>query len=236
MGDMMDKVNMDELECLKDRLITSEKIEKVNEPVDIILSLIGLALPAADGLKAMKDIVVGKFNNFQNSKREEFCKMVLSDTSMITSDKVQDVTFIMEFLRTMDVIKRVSQNDKVAYIARLFKKSFVIKSIDEFDVDQYEEYLHRLDYLSIKEIDLLISLYKYSNENQKEYHDEWNDFKVMIANKLAVQESDIVSIFSGLCMTGFCREYKVMFPSKGGREDPFIITDYFRKFVSLICD
>ncbi|EXG86134.1 hypothetical protein K413DRAFT_2953 [Clostridium sp. ASBs410] len=114
----MDKVNMDEIECLKDRLIVSEKIETINEPVDIFLSLIGLALPAANGIKAMKDIVVGKFNNFQNSKREEFCKMVLSDTSMITSDKVKDVTFIMEFLRTMDVINRVREKQRnVCYAA-----------------------------------------------------------------------------------------------------------------------
>lgn len=233
---MMDKVNMNELECLKDRLIVSEEIDKINEPVDIILSLIGLALPAADGLKAMKDIVVGKFNNFQNSKREEFCKMVLSDTSMITSDKVQDVTFIMEFLRTMDVIKRVSQNDKVAYIARLFKKSFVIKSIDEFDVDQYEEYLHRLDYLSIKELDLLISLLKYSKIHNEKYHGEWYTFKTMIAEKLLIPEDEVVSIFSGLCNTGFCREFNVIFPSDGGVENPFIITDYFKKFVDMIID
>lgn len=229
-------MKMDEVECLKDRLIVTERIGTINEPIDIILSLVGLANPAAEGIKVLKDVVVNKFDSFQSEKRNKFCNVVLEDKAMITSDKVQDITFIMEFLRTMDVVNRVSQNDKIAYIAKLFKKSFVIKNIDEFDVDQYEEYLHRLDYLSLKEIDLLINLYEYSNENQKEYHAEWNDFKVMIANDLAISESDVVSIFSGLCMTGFCREYKVMFPSKGGREDPFIITDYFKKFIDLICD
>lgn len=155
---------------------------------------------------------------------------------MITNDKVQNITFIMEFLRTMDVINRVSQNDKVAYIAKLFKKSFVIKNINEFDVDRYEEYLHRLDYLSLKEIDLLISLLKYSDIHNEEYHDEWYTFKTMIAKKLLIPEDEIVSIFSGLCNTGFCREFNVIFPSDGGVENPYIITDYFRKFVDIIID
>lgn len=231
---MSDKVEMDEFECLKDRLIASANIAVVNKPVDIFLSLVALACPAAEGIKALKDVVVNKFDSFQNEKRNKFCDIVLEDKAMITSEKIQDVTFIMEFLRTMDVINRVSQNDKVTYIAHLFKKSFVIKSIAEFDVNQYEEYLHRLDYLSLKEIRILISYYNYSNKNQKEYHAEWNDFKAMMANDLEMSESDIVSIFSGLCMTGFCREYKVMFPSKGGREDPFVITDYFKRFIDMI--
>lgn len=64
----------------------------------------------------------------------------------------------MEYLRTMDVVNRVSQNDKVAYIAKLFKNSFIIRDISEFDVDQYEEYLHRFDYLSLKEIHIMITV------------------------------------------------------------------------------
>lgn len=233
---MRDKVEMDELECLKDRLIVSEKIGAIKEPIDIILSLIGFANPAAEGIKVLKDIVVNKFDSFQNEKRNKFYDIVLEDKVMITNDKVQNITFIMEFLRTMDVINRVSQNDKVAYIAKLFKKSFVIKNINEFDVDRYEEYLHRLDYLSLKEIDLLISLLKYSDIHNKEYHDEWYTFKTMIAKKLLIPEDEIVSIFSGLCNTGFCREFNVIFPSDGGVENPYIITDYFKKFVDIIID
>lgn len=229
-------MEMDEFECIKDRLIVSERIETINEPIDIILSLLNFVNPAAEGIKILKDAVVSKFNTAQNEKRNQFCKMILSDRAMITIDKVQDVSFIMEFLRTLDVVNRLTQNDKVLYIAKLFKNSFVLKNIDEFDIDLYEEYLHRLDYLSLKEIDLLISLYKYSNENEKKSHDEWKDFKVMAAKQISVTEDDIVSMFSGLCMTGFCREYKVNRPSKGGVEYPFFITEYFKNLVKVILD
>ena len=142
-GGNINKVKMDEVECLKDRLIASENIAAVNKPVDIILSLVGFASPAAEGIKVLKDVVVNKFDSFQNEKGNKFCNVILENKAIITRDKVQDVTFIMEFLRTMDVVNRVSQNDKVAYIAQLFNKSFLVKDINEFDVDQYEEYLHR---------------------------------------------------------------------------------------------
>lgn len=229
----MDKVNMDKFECSKDRIIVSEWLDAANPAIDFIFSILDYKLP---GIKPLKDIMTAKINSFQNKKKEEFCEIVLSDTSMITIDKVQDVSFVMEFMRTLDVINRISQNDKVIYIAKLFKSSFVLKNIDEFDIDLYEEYLHRLDYLSLKEIDLLISLYKYSNENEKKSHDEWKDFKVMVAKQISVAEDDIVSIFSGLCMTGFCREYKVNRPSKGGVEYPFFITEYFKNLVNIILD
>lgn len=233
---MSDKVEMDDLECLKDRLIVSERIGTINEPIDIILSLIGLANPAAEGIKVLKDIVVNKFDSFQNEKRNKFCEVVLENKVMITSDKVRDITFIMEFLRTMDVVNRISQNDKVIYIARLFKKSFVVRDISEFDVDQYEEFLHRLDFLSLKEIDLLVDFSNYCKIHNNKDHDEWYTFKTMISKKMSITEDEVVSIFSGLCMTGFCRQSNVLFPSDGDIENPFIITDYFKRFVEMIIE
>lgn len=233
---MSDKVEMDELECLKDRLIVSDRIGTINDPIDIILSLVSFANPAVEGIKTLKDVVVNKFDSFQNEKRNKFYDIVLEDKAMITSDKVQDITFIMEFLRTIDVVNRISQNDKVDYIAKLFKKSFVIRDINEFNVNQYEEYLHRLDYLSLKEIQILMSYYKYSKISIENHHHEWYSFKTMIANEMLTTEDDIASIFSGLCMTGFCRVYKTMFPGKSGREDPIFITDYFKRLVDMIID
>ncbi|MBE5991979.1 MAG: hypothetical protein E7247_06250 [Paenibacillaceae bacterium] len=89
---MSDKVKMDEVECLKDRLIASENIAAVNRPVDIILSLVGFASPAAEGIKVLKDVIVNKFDSFQNEKRYKFCKVILENKAMITRDKVQDVS------------------------------------------------------------------------------------------------------------------------------------------------
>jgi hypothetical protein len=231
-----DKVEMERIEYLEKYFTTYDKIAAINEPVDIFMSLLSSVCPVVDGIKALKDVGMAKLNKSQNKKREEFRKIILSDTTMVTKDMVQNVTFIMEYLKTVDVINRISQNDKVAYIAQLFKKSFLVKDINEFDVDQYEEYLHRLDYLSLKEIQLLKSYYEYSRDSNEEHHREWYSFKTEIANKMSTTEDNIVSIFSGLCMTGFCRVYKTMFPGKSGKEDPIFITDYFKQFVEKIID
>ena len=43
----------------------------------------------------------------------------------------------------------------------------------------------------------------------------------------------IVPMISSLTMTGFCIESNIMFPDEKA-ENPYYITDYFRRFLELI--
>ena len=88
--------------------------------------------------------------------------------------------------------------------------------------------------MSLKEIDLLISLYNYEEENPKSNHGEWYDFKKVASGKYKISEDDVVSIFDGLTRTGFCRQSNMLFPSDGDIENPFYVTDYFRKLIQII--
>lgn len=225
----MDKVEMDKIESLKDRLLLAEKYNDTNALTDLLFNIIESVVP---GVTAVKQYANEKVNKNQSKKIEELSKIILDEPKLITIEKISDIRFIMEFARTVDVIKRLSQNEKVLYIARLFKKSFV--EIDEYDIDLYEEFLHRLDYLSLREINLLIGLYQYSKMHEEKYHKEWYAFKSIAARELSLTEEDIASIFNGLCMTGFCAVSNVLFPSDGTVENPIYTTKYLEKFLNMI--
>jgi hypothetical protein len=219
----------DRIEKLKKELLATERYNNTNIISDTVISLVGIFIP---GVETVKNIVNEKVNAFQSKKQLQFCEVVLSEPDLITKEKLQDINFIMEFARTLDVINKVSQNEKVIYIANLFKKSFVKR--DHYDLNRFEEYLHRLDFLSLQEIELLVALYQYSKTHNKKYHVEWYDFKKYISHKRNITEDNIISIFSGLCMTGFVRASNVMFPSDDEMENPYYVTDYFEQFLNMI--
>ena len=205
-------------------------LDAYNNPmVDLVVDILGIACPS---LLTMKEILDIHVNDFQAKKRDQFMDIILSGNSRITSDKVQDVTFIMELAKTIDVINRLSQNDKVVYIANLFKNEFI--KGEKYNVNRYEEYLYRLDYMSIKKIDILIDLYKYDEGNIKENHAEWYDFKKVASEKYTISMDEVVSIFNGLTRTGFCRSLNMLFPSEKDIENPFYVTEYFKEFIKLI--
>lgn len=207
-------------------------LDAYNNPmVDLVVDILGIAFPA---IPVIKETLNVRVNEFQAKKRDQFMDIILSGNSRITSDKVQDVTFIMELAKTMDVINRLSQNDKVVYIANLFKNEFI--EGEKYNVNRYEEYLYRLDYMSLREIDILIYLYKYDEENIKENHAEWYDFKKVASEKYNISMDEVVSIFNGLTRTGFCRSLNMLFPSEEDIENPFYVTEYFKEFIKLIMD
>lgn len=229
----MEKLEMDQIECLKDRLGVADSYSKTIGITDWLCSLLENSCP---GIGLIKQAANARLLKFQELKQKEFCNIVLSEPALVTSEKIQDVDFIMSMAKTLEVINRTSQNDKVKYIANLFKRSFV--AVDEYNLNQFEEFLHRLDYLSIREIDLLIGLYKYSEHNSRKYHEEWYTYKALVAENLGLSKKEIVSIFNGLCMTGFCSSLNVLFPSGDGEgddeENAIYVTEYFKRFLELI--
>lgn len=183
---------------------------------------------------------------FQSKKQKRFLDIILINEQLITSEKVTNITFIMEFAKTLDVVNRLHSNDKLDYIAKLFKKSFVERSVNEYDANAFEEHLHRLEYLSEREIKLLVELYKIQNkEEQNKEQDEqgdsnnklknnWIEFKQLVSREYNIDEDDIISIFSGLSMSGYCRQSQILNFSGTQKNNPFFITSYFEKLIHLI--
>lgn len=182
-------------------------------------------------------LISDKLLERQKQKQAELCRIIFNDNSISLED-VEDVLFITEFARTLDVVNKLSTNEKIQYIAKLFKKTFSSNLYKE-NLSEFEEYLRKLEYVSIRELKLLFLLYECeqvsgtnAENDSKKMDKDWKKFKIKANDIYGIGDNMIVSIMSGLTMTGFCRESNIMFP--GGAENPYYITPYFVRFLDLI--
>lgn len=145
----------------------------------------------------------------QKKKMEQLFEIILEDDS-VTIDDINDVDCIMEFAKTIDVVKKLIRNEKVKYLARLLKNS--IKDEDR-DVDEFEELLNKIDTLSLRELDLLHLMYEEEQRitfqdrtNQSHFNPEesWKAFLEKAKVKYELNDSEIISKMLGIMRTGFC--------------------------------
>lgn len=186
------------------------------------------------------DSIDKAFEAFQKEKRERFYEYIITSQELITLENVNDITILMEFAKTLDVVNRLATNDKVKYIAMLFSKTFS-NQFYRTHISEYEEYLRRLEYISCRELDLLFLLYDcerspdiYLKKSLNKIDEAWNMFKKKASEEYGIVDAMIVSLISGLTMTGFCREVHFMRPGTGPIESPFCTTEYFWRFLELI--
>lgn len=180
---------------------------------------------------------------YQNKKRMDFCEYILDTPELITKEKVSDVDFLIEFGKTMDVINKLAQNEKLIYISGLFKNTFITK--DKYDVSEYEEWLRRLDELSYREIELLVCLYntevdyyKADYDSQKtviEYQkvvDVWFEFLKKAERLLDISQESIESIILSITRTGFVKQEDI--DIRESTLKVYYVSDYFVRFIKRI--
>lgn len=228
----------EEFSIVKSELNAIAEVEDIwqNPVVQAIYEVLHIFPPLATMINST---IAKKISEHQKRKQEELCKIIFADNN-ITLDSVQDINFIMEYARMLDVVNRLATNEKVKYIANLFKRTFSNEG-DHKNIPEFEEYLHRLDYMSYREIDLLFLLYQcertvsaFDRSSLAKYDEAWERFKEEAQKKYNLDENIIESIMSGLAMTGFCREINSMIPSAGVVEEPYYTTEYFARFLKLI--
>lgn len=228
----------EEFDVVQSELSTLTEVEDIwqNPVVQALYGALNIFPPLAT---MVNSVVSKKLSEHQERKQEELCRIIFADNG-ITLDSVQNVAFIMEYARMLDVVNRLATNEKVKYIANLFKRTFS-NGCDPKNIPEFEEYLHRLDYMSYREIDLLFLLYQceqdpliHNKKSLSKYDEAWDKFKEEAAKIYDIDENIIVSMISGLTMTGFCREIHFMVTNGGMEEDPFTTTKYFARFLELI--
>lgn len=144
---------------------------------------------------------------FQSKKQKRFLDIILTNEQLITSEKVTNITFIMEFAKTLDVVNRLHSNDKLDYIAKLFK----IQNKEEQNKEQDEQ-----------------------GDSNNKLKNNWIEFKQLVSREYNIDEDDIISIFSGLSMSEYCRQSQILNFSGTQKNNPFFITSYFEKLIHLI--
>ncbi len=163
-----------------------------------------------------------KFREFQESKRKELYEYITDSPELITEDKVNNITVLMELARALDVVNKLASNEKVLFISKLFKACCL--ECDNVNIADYEEYLERIADLSYREIDVLVMLKQNEGTNDK--------FFEAVTEKYSLKREDVIAILHGLTRSGFCSELTGSFLGYSGGW--FSTTSYFDRFLKMI--
>lgn len=159
----------DEFEKAKINYTNAKELENVKKN-PITKSLFGLLKKVpilGDLFDEGLNLAVTKF---QEKKRNEFINIILHKNTFITSDKVNDVEFLINFAKTLEVVDRLATNDKVKYFAKLIKNSYLEDT--KIDADEFDVYLESLKKLSYKNIEELANAIKEQKEFEKKKQSE----------------------------------------------------------------
>ncbi len=182
--------------------------------------------------------------DLQKSKREILLNVIFSDSAQVTSDMVKDVEFLMNFMKTLEAVNRLSNNDKVVYFGSLLKNGYL--SGNKIDDSFFEECLYALNTLSYRQINILIELYlfekTYIDGNEFDSHGKkqellprsknWNVFIESACNKCNIDTEILIGLLYSISKTGFCKEITGSYLGYNG--GVFAITEYCRKFIEMI--
>lgn len=225
----------------------------LNHPVvKTLLGELGAIPVIGSGIGAGIDSGLNYYLKKEKEKRLfHICEMIISDDS-ITSDMVKDVKEIISFAKMLEVARKLITNDKLDYLVRLYKN---LLTQDEKNYNEYEEYLHRLDELSYREIEILHILdeqdlvtedLKRSCQNNNGIFDmeahhthiqqiesKWLEFQEIVQQKFEIDPLDLQGYMQSISRSGFCIQYKeANMPIRAN--SIFAVTRYYRNFANKI--
>lgn len=212
----MRRVTMnEELEQIKSSL------QSVNELIDIkgnpvvtagVAGLVGKIPVIGDLINSSIDRTL---EDFQQNKEQELIDVILSDSSAITTEMVNDVEFLINYARVVDAVRRLASNDKVAFFGNLIRNGYL--SGEHINVSRFDEYINILNTMSYREIQYLVDYKKFCEESiikskvskitrKNTYNNKWYAFSKEYAKTQGLTIPELYSIFIRLKQTGFLEE------------------------------
>jgi hypothetical protein len=202
-----------------------------------IIGALNLIPGLADSAKAVAAELI---KERQKKKLDIICNIIFEDCSVV-SEMIKNVDTLYEFFKMIEVANKLTSNEKVVYLANLFKNSFISNS--NCSLDEFEEYLLRLNDLSFREIGILKLLYDCEIEaskefegkeidNDKYYSSIYNNLLILGTKEYNISQNELAAILRGTIRSGFCED--MVFTYLGQSKQLYCVTDYFINFVNKI--
>lgn len=158
-------------------------------------------------------------------KRRDFMEMIRDTSYCVREDDIRSFNYITDLKIGLEAIERVTFNEKIAYIANLFRSTH--SSLEQMDSDEYQENLRKITELSYREIELLSLLY----QNPRGIND--GEYMKQVQNKYPqLTVGEINAILLSLTKTGFCKETVSTRLNYQGNE--FKTTELLKRFLKHI--
>ena len=185
------------------------------------------------------DTIDRRLEEHQNKVKKALIDTILDYEGIIEPDKIEGVSFIIEYAKTQEVLVRLANDKKVCYICNLFGNYFFAED-HQGDVDLYEEYLNQLSLLSYREIDLLMCLeyferlisHEHLENKMQRSKKSYGEFKTEAKKRWKISEKQLEGIMMSISKSGFCKELTGTYIGYEG--GIFYTTAYFKHFLSYI--
>lgn len=195
--------------------------------------LMDAVLDVAPSLGAYLDSKIEiKLKNYQSEKRKIFVEIVLENKDIITRDMVSEEEFLVNFMKTVEVVERLSTNDKVVYYANLIRNGY-LSGEPCIDSDMFDECMAIINDLSYREMVFLAEFAKHAKENPVRI-DESGDYLVSGEDwikyyhhmKETYPNANPRTFLKRLSRTGFVEEYSGWF---GFENNSLVLDDRLNK-------
>ncbi|WMJ22658.1 hypothetical protein RBG61_11760 [Paludicola sp. MB14-C6] len=147
--------------------------------------------------------------DFQKKKQEKLLEVITLNNNFITTENVNNIEFIMSFIKIMEAVNKLTSNDKIKFYGNLLKNSFLCEY--KIDDNSFEDNLQALNSLTYNDIIVLESLNSNYVEIPQDIGNQPEEFKNSInttLNKISLQIKKptdwIIAILDKLCGTGMC--------------------------------
>ena len=241
----MREVN-DEFKLAKESFEKAKKVAEIksNPVTECVL------MPWVRAIPVIGDMVDSSMNKvieeFQHKKEQELIEVILRDENSITSEMVNDIEFIVNYNRTLEVVRRLATNDKVKYFGNLIRNGYL--SGGHIENSEFEEYIDILNSMSYREIQCLIDYKMYCDEKNKDKkfrYNRWDYFRSHYTKLKQITAHELWSVFMRLKRTGFIEEeYETesgdvdtddnTFNSLSVESNGFCIDDSFERFYDMV--
>lgn len=174
-----------------------------------------------------------------NTAKNSLIEAILGCPSIIDPEKIEGVSFLIEFAKTQEVVIRLANDKKVQFICNLFTKYF-LQECNGGNIDIYEEFLNQITTLSYREIELLIALKHFEQDidntgNRSElqlYSSSYHQLISLAKENWNIEEEELSGMMTSISRSGFCKEIVGSYYGYSG--GVFQTTAYFNKFLSYI--
>ena len=237
-------------------------LQNINDMVDIKNNLIvsSVLMAPVKAIPIIGDLIDSTadklLDDFQQKKEQELIDVILTNSTAITTEMVNNVEFIINYARVVEVVRRLATNDKVKFFGNLIRNGYL--SGEHIEYSEFEEYIDILNTMSYREIKYLVDYKKYCEEKEKnsQYKSKVTEGKVTRYNRWSyftkdypkthnVTAGELYYTFVRMKQTGFWEEE---FETDSGDVDKddysfsslsidstgFYITKRFLKFYDMV--
>lgn len=193
---------MDGIKADIDKLVKHEEIIKTVDKVQHSYLIDAGIMPLIRAVPLIGDMISTStdkaIKDFQEKKQQELIECIINTPNIVTTEKVNNVEFIINFSKTVEAVKRLATNDKVVYFGNLLRNGyFESKIIDNNDFEEFSNIINDLSYREIVYLTFFIERHKKL---------KWNQFTKEFNIAFGIKPSETYHIFTRLKRTGFLDE------------------------------